>query len=110
MTTIFQAEERGNGKALRVAGRTTLADSCFVDEVNCGINPSQLRLWAYPARVVWFERLPFPTEAARPSVSRHRTRLYATEGFNDASEFQPLSTRPLYVYRTGGLQRSAVGD
>jgi hypothetical protein len=74
---IFQAEERRNGKALRVVGRTTLADSCFGDEVNispppfilgkkntpvnttqgtavagfnfdCGINPSHFRLWAYP--------------------------------------------------------------
>ena len=78
VTTIFQTEERHNGKALKVVASTTLADSCFGDEVyllpppfivgkkntpinstqgtavagfnsDCGINPSQFRLWAYPA-------------------------------------------------------------
>jgi hypothetical protein len=78
VTTIFQTEELHNGKALRIVGQTTLADTCFGDEVYispspfivgkkntpvntaqgtavagfnfaCGINPSQFRLWPYPA-------------------------------------------------------------
>ncbi|HLY03091.1 MAG TPA: hypothetical protein VKR56_11440 [Candidatus Cybelea sp.] len=78
VTMIFQTQERRNGKALSVVGSTTLADSCFGDEVYispppfivgkrntpvnttqgtavagfnfiCGINPSKFRTWAYPA-------------------------------------------------------------
>jgi|SRR5579871_1465307 len=77
VTTIFQTDER-KGKALRIVGRTVLADNCFGDEVYispppfivgkentpvnsaegtavagfnfiCGINPSHFRTWAYPA-------------------------------------------------------------
>jgi hypothetical protein len=77
-TTIFQTKERRNGGTLKVAGHTTLADTCFGNEVYispppfiigkkntpvntaqgtgvagfnfiCGINPSHFRTWAYPA-------------------------------------------------------------
>lgn len=77
-TTIYQTEERRKGRALSIAGRTTLADSCFGNEVYilpspfivgkkntpvnttqgtgvigfnfiCGVNPSKFRAWAYPA-------------------------------------------------------------
>jgi hypothetical protein len=77
-TTIFQTEERSNGKVLKVVSSTALADNCFRDEVvimpppfivgkkntpvntsqgtavagfnfMCGINPSHFRLWGYPA-------------------------------------------------------------
>jgi hypothetical protein len=76
--TILQAAERHDGKELKVVGSTPLADNCFGDEVDilpapfivgkkntpvndtegigvlgfnfiCGINPSQFRLWSYPA-------------------------------------------------------------
>lgn len=76
-TTIYQTEERRSGKALKAVGSTSLADSCFGNEVYispppfivgkkntpinsaqgtgaagfnfiCGVNPSRFRRWRYP--------------------------------------------------------------